>query len=121
MKKFTHYAYLLQDRKTGANLTINSPLDKKNACIANGLNPNQFTIVSKVPQFTRDGVYTGVTKKQLMQLLATLDDNDIVPFKVVNGYSRYLVDNDDDGDGLCLDMQDNTLVYYDMTYDNMGY
>ena len=121
MKKLTHYIQTLQDRKTGATITINSLLDKKNTCIANGLNPNQFTIVSKVPHYTRDDVYTGVTKKQLMQLLATLDDDDVVPFKVANYHSCYVVDDDDDGDGLCLDMQDNTLVYYDITYDHTAY
>lgn len=121
MRRFSHFQYVLQNRKTGAIVQFNSQFHKDQACFDNGLIGNDFKIVSKDAIYTRDDVYTGVTKKQLMQLLATLDDDDVVPFKVANYHSCYAVDNDDDGDGLCLDMQDNTLVYYDITYDHTAY
>ena len=119
MEKFDLIEYVLCNRKTHEIITISTTSTlKAKACHDHGPNDRDWKIVEKKTVYRTEGIQTHLTKKQMLEILASFDDDEELPLLVdystyYSGVtSTYYFSDCDTNWGICYDAVERQFVTY---------
>jgi hypothetical protein len=115
MKKFDHVDYVFCNRFTNEIITISTTSTiKAKVCFDHGLNEKLWKIIEKKEIYRTEGIRTNLTKKQLLEILASFNDDEELPllvdYSTRHGQPEYYFDNPDTDYGLCYDAIEKKFV-----------
>jgi hypothetical protein len=107
MKKVNGYNYEVVNANNEVK-RFHSKFNKVKACEEQGLVAKDWKVVNKTIAYTTEGLYSRITKAQMLKILEDMEDDEVLAIEV----QEFLGDTDytyEENDGLCYDKATKTF------------